>query len=64
VNTIDEREWQLTLEMPTSRMAHAYRETEKTPAKQYQGETLATKVQQDLPVNVTINIQLLVWKAS
>jgi hypothetical protein len=31
--TLDDQEWDLALEMPTSRMAHAERERENTPAK-------------------------------
>jgi hypothetical protein len=43
-------------------MAHADRERE-TSAKQQQGKAWATKAQQDWPVNVAINSQLLVCKA-
>jgi hypothetical protein len=32
---LDDQEWHLTLEMPTSRTAHAERERESTPAKQH-----------------------------
>jgi hypothetical protein len=48
--------------MLTSRMAHADRERENTPAKQQQGKVGATKAQQDLPVNVAINSRLLECK--
>jgi hypothetical protein len=34
--TLDEQELHLALEMPTSRMAHAEKERESTPAKEYQ----------------------------
>jgi hypothetical protein len=34
--TIDDQEWHLALEMPTSRTAHV--ERENTPAKQHQGK--------------------------
>jgi hypothetical protein len=49
--------------MPTSRTAHAERERESTPVKQYQSKAWATKAQQDWPINVVINNQLLVCKA-
>jgi hypothetical protein len=61
--TIDDREWHLALEIPTSRMAHAEIERESTPAKQHQGKAWAIKAQQDLPVNVAINNRLLTCKA-
>jgi hypothetical protein len=35
---LDDREWHLALEMSILRMAHADREREKTPTKQYQGK--------------------------
>jgi hypothetical protein len=38
VKTLDDREWHLTLEMSITRMAHADKEREKTPAKQHQGK--------------------------
>jgi hypothetical protein len=56
------RESHLSLERLTSRMAHAKRERESTPAKQRQGKAWATKAQQDLPVNVVINSRLLACK--
>jgi hypothetical protein len=50
--------------MPTSRMAHADGERQRTHLqKQQQGKAWATKAQQDLPVNVAINSQLLACKA-
>jgi hypothetical protein len=61
--TLVDRERHLTLEMSTSRMAHANRERENTPIKQQQGKAWATKAQQDLPVNVVINSRLLACKA-
>jgi multidrug resistance efflux pump len=63
VGTLDDQEWHLALEMPTSRMAHAERERESTPAKQHQGKARATKAQQDLPANMAINSRLLACKA-
>jgi hypothetical protein len=36
--TLVDQERHLTLEMPTSRMAHAKRERESTPVKQHQGK--------------------------
>jgi hypothetical protein len=57
------QEQHLALEMPTSRMAHAERERERTPAKQHKGKVWATKAQQDLPINVIINNRLIVCKA-
>jgi hypothetical protein len=36
--TLDDQEQHLTLEMPTSRTAHAKRERESTPTKQHQGK--------------------------
>jgi hypothetical protein len=38
VGTLDDQEWHVALEMPTSRMAHAERERESTPTKQHQGK--------------------------
>jgi hypothetical protein len=61
--TLNDRERHLALEMPTSRMAHAERGTESTPAKQHQGKDWITKAQQDWPINVAINSRLLVCKA-
>jgi hypothetical protein len=61
--TLDDQERHLALEMLTSRMANAERERESTPVKQHQGKAWATKAQQDLPVNMTINNRLLVCKA-
>jgi hypothetical protein len=52
--------------MPTSKMARADRERERERThlqKQQQGKAWATKVQQDLPVNVAINNRLLARKA-
>jgi hypothetical protein len=63
MKTLDDWEVHLTLEMLTSRMAHADRERENTPAKQHQGKAWATKAQQDLPVNVAINNRLLIFKS-
>jgi hypothetical protein len=34
--TLDDQEWHIALEMPTSRTAHADRERENTPTKQHQ----------------------------
>jgi hypothetical protein len=36
--TLDDQERHFTLEMATSRMAHAERERESTPVKQHQGK--------------------------
>jgi hypothetical protein len=36
--TLDDQERHLALEMSISRMTHANREREKTPAKQHQGK--------------------------
>jgi hypothetical protein len=36
--TLDDQEWHLAIEMPTSKMAHAKRERVNTPAKQFQGK--------------------------
>jgi hypothetical protein len=36
--TLDDQEQHFTLEMATSRMAHAERERESTPVKQHQGK--------------------------
>jgi hypothetical protein len=36
-------------------MAHAERERENIPTKQYQGKGLATKAQQELLINMAIN---------
>jgi hypothetical protein len=36
--TLDDQEQHVTLEMPTSRTAHAERERESTPTKQHQGK--------------------------
>jgi hypothetical protein len=41
--TLNDQEWHLALEMPTSRMAHAEWERESTPAKQHQGKVWASK---------------------
>jgi hypothetical protein len=50
--------------MSISRIAHADREREReTPVKQKQGKAWATKAQQDWPVNMAINSQLLICKA-
>jgi hypothetical protein len=50
--------------MPISRMAHVDRERERTHLqKQQQDKVWATKAQQDLPVNVTINSRHLACKA-
>jgi hypothetical protein len=50
--------------MLTSRMAHADRDREHTcKKKQQQGKAWATKAQQDLPVNMAVNSQLLICKA-
>jgi hypothetical protein len=45
--TLDDQERHLALELPTSKMAHADRERENTPAKQHQGKVYATKAQQN-----------------
>jgi hypothetical protein len=37
--SLDDQERHLAQEMPTSRMAHADRESENPPAKQHQGKT-------------------------
>jgi hypothetical protein len=63
MKTLDDWEVHLTLEMLTSRMAHADRERENTLAEQHQGKAWATKAQQDLPVNVAINNRLLIFKS-
>jgi hypothetical protein len=44
------------------RMAHNGRERERTYSKQQHGKTRAIKAQQDIPINVGINSQLLVSK--
>jgi hypothetical protein len=49
--------------MPASEMTHADWGRESTHAQQHQGKAWATKAQQDLPVNVAINSQLLAYKA-
>jgi hypothetical protein len=36
--TLDDQEWHLTLEIPTSKTAHTGRERENTPTKQHQGK--------------------------
>jgi 3-phenylpropionate/cinnamic acid dioxygenase small subunit len=36
--TLDDQEWHLALEMPTSRTAHTVRERENTSVKQHQGK--------------------------
>jgi hypothetical protein len=61
--TLDDQEWHLALEISTSEMPHVGRERENTPIKQYQDKAWATKAQQDWPVNVAINSQLLQCKA-
>jgi hypothetical protein len=63
MKTLDDREWHLALEMPTSRTAHVERERESTPAKQHQGKAWATKAPKDLPITVAINSRLLACKA-
>jgi hypothetical protein len=47
VKTLDGQERHLALEMPTSRIVHAKKERESTPAEQHQGKAWATKSQQD-----------------
>jgi hypothetical protein len=60
--SLDDQERYLALEMLTREMTHARREGKNIPAKQYQGKAWATKAQQDWPVNIAINNQLLVCK--
>jgi hypothetical protein len=36
--TLDDQEWHLALEIPTSKTAHTGRERENTTAKQHQGK--------------------------
>jgi hypothetical protein len=50
--SLDEQEWHLALEIPTSETAHVERERENTHAKQHQGKAWATKAHQDLPDNM------------
>jgi hypothetical protein len=59
-----DQEWHLAVEVLTLEMPHTGRERENTPTKQQQGQTWATKAQQDLPINVAITIRLLACKAS
>jgi hypothetical protein len=47
VGTLNDQEQHHALEMSTSRMTHAERGRESTPAKQHQGNAGATKAQQD-----------------
>jgi hypothetical protein len=61
--TLDDQGQHLALVIPTSKMAHAERERENTPAKQHQSKVWATKAQQDLSINMTINSRHLACKA-
>jgi hypothetical protein len=60
---LNEREQHFSLKVLTSETAHTGRERENTPAKLYQGKAWATIAQQDCPINMAINSQLLVCKA-
>jgi hypothetical protein len=63
MKTLDDQEWHIALEMPTSETVHAGSGRENTPVKQHQGKARATKTQQHWPVNVVINNWLLAYKA-